>query len=506
MALYRFLKPLTSIVLIFLGISLFSQAPAKVKLIKANEWKHDKTIGEKIQRLIGDVILKHDSTYLYCDSAYLNDETNSFEGFGNVHIKVSDTLNIFSEWLNYNGNTRIAELHKDVRLVDKKATLYTQHLWYNRLTKIAWYLTGGKIIDTANQLTSLKGYLYTDRNEAYFSEDVKLVNEKYVMDSDSMMYNTTSKTSFFFAPTTVVSDSNLIYCENGWYDTENDKSFFTSNPYIITNEQKLEADSLYYERSSDFGIAKGNVVMTDTINNMIIEGNYGEFRKSSGYSFVTDSALAIMAEEHDSLFLHSDTLWMIFDSVQDLKSILAYHHAKFYRKDLQGMCDSLVYGFADSTIYLYNSPVMWSEANQLTADSVRIVMANNQVDSLALLNSSFIISIDDSLDQTFNQLKGRILIGYFKDNEMVKIKIKGNAESIYFVRDEYKNLTGVNKSVSSDMNIYLEDNAISILTPITNVDAHMYPVGELSPAELKLKNFKWIEGRRPMNKDDVFIW
>ena len=504
--LVKFLKYLFFFVFLFQGISLLAQEKAKVKLIRADDWKHDNRIGEEIQRLIGNVILKHDSTLLYCDSAYLNDKTNSFEGFGNVHVKVSDTLNIYSDWLNYNGNSRIAELDKNVRLVDKKATLFTEHLWYNRNTKVAWYKNGGKIVDTANQLTSKRGYFYTDRNEAYFSENVELVNEKYTMISDSMMYNTTSKTSFFYAPTTIVSDSNFIYCENGWYDTENDKSFFRINSYIITKEQKLEADSLYYERATDFGIAKGNVVMTDTINNMMLQGNYGEFKKGAGYSFVTDSALAIMVDQKDSLFLHSDTLWMLFDSVQNIKSILAYHHAKFFRNDLQGMCDSLVYGFADSTIFLYKSPVMWSESNQLTADSVRIAMANNQVDSLALINSAFIISIDDSLDQTYNQVKGRTLVSYFKNNEMVKIVINGNAESIYFVRDEDKNLMGINKSVSSDMNIYLENNEISILTPIINVDAHMYPVGELSPLELKLKNFKWIEGRRPLKKEDVFIW
>jgi len=502
----KILKFLFFFIFLFQGISLLAQETAKVKLIRADDWKHDKRIGEEIQRLIGNVILKHDSTLLYCDSAYLNDKTNSFEGFGSVRIKVSDTLNIYSNWLNYNGNTRIAELDNNVRLVDKKATLYTEHLWYNRNTKIAWYITGGKIVDTANQLTSQRGYFYTNRNEAYFSDSVVLVNEKYIMNSDSMMYNTNTKTSFFFAPTTIVSDSNLIYCENGWYDTENDKSFFRINSYIITNEQKLEADSLYYERATDFGIAKGNVIMTDTINKMMLLGNYGEFRKRAGYSFVTDSALAIMVDQKDSLFLHSDTLWMLFDSDQNIESILAYHHAKFLRKDLQGMCDSLVYGFADSTIFLYKSPVMWSEANQLTADSVWIAMANNQVDSLALINSAFIISIDDTLDQTYNQVKGRTLVGYFKNNEMVKIVINGNAESIYFVRDEDKNLMGINKSISSDMNIYLENNEISILTPIINVDAHMYPVGELSPLELKLKHFKWIEGRRPLKKEDVFVW
>ncbi len=493
--------------LLLIPTFLFSQKSTKVKLVKANDLKYDKRLGKKVQRLIGNVILKQDSTLLFCDSAYLYELTNSFKGFGNVHIKASDSLNIFSDLLDYDGNTKIAELHHNVRLEESRATLYTEHLWYNRQDKIAYYLTGGKIIDSTNQLTSKKGYYYTETREAFFKDSVVLINERYTMESDTMKYQTETEISFFYGHTTIISDENYIYCENGWYDTKNDKSLFKKNAYIITEEQKLSGDSLYYNRQLDYGQAYGNVSLTDTVQDIIIQGQYGEFEKRDGFAFVTDSAVAVLIDKNDSLFLHSDTLWILFDSAQNVEYMLGYYHSKFFRSDMQGMCDSLVYSFRDSTIFLYKSPVLWSDKNQLSADSVHIAMSNNQIDTLALINSCFIISMDDTIRKnTFNQIKGKVMIGYFKDNELVKISVFGNAESVFYVREENGDLIGINKTISSDMNIYLSENEVQSITPIRNVDAHMYPESEAPEEDKQMKGFKWIEDQRPRKKEDIFSW
>ncbi len=499
---------LISIACLILSFSVvFAQKPTKVKIIKTDNMRYDKRLGDKVQRLIGNVILKQDSSILYCDSAYFYELTNSFDGFGNVRIKVSDTLNIYSDLLNYNGNEKIAELHYQVRLEDPKATLTTEHLWYNRISKIAYYTTGGKIKDKDNELTSLKGYYYTDPREAYFKDSVVLVNPKYIMNTDTMEYHTDSEISYFYGPTTITSDENLIYCERGWYDTKTDKSRFEKNAYIITNEQKLKGDSLYYDRILDYGKAVSNVSLSDTVQDMLIRGQFGEFRKKDGFGYITNNAEAIMIDKKDSLFLHSDTLWIRFDTAQNVKFVLGYHHAKFFRKDLQGMSDSLVYDFGDSTIFLYKSPVLWSEKNQMSADTIRIAIADNRIDTLALINSAFIISIDDTISKnTFNQVKGKRMTGYFKDNQLVKIKLFGNAESVFYVREDNGSLIGINKTSSSDMAIYLSNSEVQIISPIKEVDAHMYPPGQLSMEDTILKGFKWLQDKRPLKKEDIFTW
>jgi len=506
--LIQFVYLLVFLSLLIAGTNpVLAQKPTKIKLVKANDLKYDKKLGDRVQRLLGNVILKQDSTLLFCDSAYLYEKTNSFKGFGNVHIKASDTLNIYSDLLDYNGNTKMAELHHNVRLEETRATLYTEHLWYNRLDKVAYYLTGGKIVDSTNQLTSKKGYYYSETSQAFFKDSVVLINENYTMKSDTLMYQTETEISYFYGPTTIVSDENYVYCENGWFDSKNDKSLFKKNAYIITEEQKLSGDSLYYNRQIDYGEAFSNVSLIDTVQNINISGEYGEFTRRNGYAYVTDKAMAVMIDNNDSLFLHSDTLWILFDKEENVEYMLGYYHTKFYRADMQGMCDSLVYSFKDSTIFLYNDPVLWSEKNQLTADLIHIAMSNNQIDSLALINSCFIISMDDTLTKsTFNQIKGKTMVGFFKGNALSKISVFGNAESVFYIREENGDLIGVNKTISNDMNIYLTDNELQSITPMKNVDAHMYPESELPEGDKKMKGFKWIENQRPMKKADIFIW
>jgi lipopolysaccharide export system protein LptA len=505
--LKHIILPVALFSIAFIPCRLDAQKPTKVKLIRANDLKYSKQLGEKVQRLIGDVQLKQDSTLLFCDSAYLHELTNSFQGFGNVHIQASDTLNIYSDLLNYDGNTKIADLINNVRLVETKATLYTEHLWYDRPRQIAYYLTGGKIEDSSNVLTSKKGYYYTDSREAYFKNEVVLVNEQYTMKSDTLKYNTETEIAWFYGPTTITSEENLIYCEKGWYDTKNDKSQFEDNAYIVTEEQKLKGDNLFYDRTQNFGIARKNVSLMDTIQDIMILGHYGEFRKPEGYAFVTDSAIAVLVDKTDSLFLHSDTLWILFDSAQNVDHMLGYHHTKFFRKDLQGMCDSLVYSFADSTIFLFKEPILWSDENQLTADTVHIAISNKQIDTLALINSCFIVSMDDTIHRnTFNQIKGRVMTGHFKENKLVKIVVNGNAESLFYVREENGDLIGINKTTSNDMKIYLTENEVQVIAPIKNVEAHMYPDGEVPEEDRKIKGFKWIENKRPLKKSDILIW
>lgn len=498
---------LFSLLLILLSINGYSQKTTRINIVNAEVLRYDKKLGNKVRRLIGDVVLKQDSTYLYCDSAYMYELENSFDGFGNVRIKASDTLNIYSELLKYDGNTKLAELHQNVRLVDNQSTLFTEHLWYDRQTNVGYYTTGGKIVDSTNTLTSIKGYYYTDLKHAYFKDSVVLVNKDYTMHTDTMRYHVDTEVSWFFGPTKIQSEDNLIYCENGWYDTQHNKSQFNKNAYLLTKEQRLEGDSLYYDRELDFGQAFQNVVMSDTVQDMMITGNYGEFKRRDGFAFVTDSAQAIMVDKYDSLFMHSDTLWMIFDSAQNLEHVYAYHKTKFFRKDMQGMSDSLIYSFADSTIFMYKEPVLWANQSQLSSDSIYIALANGEVDSLALINSAFIISMDDTIHKnTFNQIKGKTMVGYFKNSNMDKVKIYGNAESVFYVRDEDLLLTGINKTSSSDMVIYFVDNEAKTVVPIKDVDGHMYPAGDLSEEDRKLKNFQWFEDRRPKRKQDIFDW
>lgn len=500
------IRILIIILLLFPFIATHAQNTTRVKLVRSKQLLMDDDFNKDIQRLIGDVVMLHDSTYFYCDSAWLNRKQNNFRAFGNVHIVPSDTLEIFSDSLNYDGATRIADLYDKVLLRDNRATLTTDHLTYDRNTRIAYYYSGAVIVSDTNVLRSRIGHYYTDQKEVYFREDVVLTNPDYVMNSDTLKYNTISKTAWFFGPSTIVGERDSIYCEDGWYNTDLDVSRMKSNVFIMHDEQMIWADTVFYRREPAYGLAENNITMYDTIQDIFIRGNLAEYDDDLRYSFVTDSALAIMPDNEDTLYLHSDTMWVF--SGEDGKADLmkAYFKVKYYRQNMQGMCDSLVYRFRDSTIMMFKDPVMWSDENQLTSDSVAIVLSNNQVDSMVLYGACFIVSLNDTLSQSFNQVKGLNIVGYFKDNEMVKIRVSGNAETLYYMREEDQALIGVQKAISNSMVIYFEEGEIRGITYVDKPDGAIHPYDELAPQELRLRDFIWIEERRPMRKQDVFVW
>ena len=486
----------------FLPETSFQQKTTKIKLIQAESMQFDKRFGEKVKRLIGNVVFEHDGTYLHCDSAYLNDETNNLDAYGNVRIKVSDTLNIYSDLLNYDGNKKIAYLNNNVRLVDKDAVLTTDHLVYNRTTRTANYYDGGRIIDIDNDLSSKIGYYFTDAKEFFFKESVVLINPKYTITSDTLMYHTTTEITYFFGPTFITSKDNIIYCENGWYNTLTDISRFSKNAYFQKKAQTIKGDSLYYDRNAGIGKATRNVSLIDTSRNILVKGNNSLYNEKGGYSYITDSATAILVDKSDSLFLHADTLKVLFDEEQDAEILYAYNRSRFFKSDLQGKCDSLVYDFKDSTITLYKEPVIWSEDNQLLADTIIMFTNNNQVEKMILNNYALIISQDDT--NSFNQIKGKNMTSFFKDNELNKIIVEGNSETIYYIREEDRSLIGINQASSSEMLIFLENNEFKTITYIDDPEATLYPEEEIPPQERRLKGFIWLDELRPKNRFDIY--
>lgn len=479
----------------------FGQKAKKIDLVSANSLEFDRSKGADVKQLMGDVVLKHEETYLYCDSAYLYTESNTLKAYGNVHIS-STTVDIYSDILTYDGNKKMAQMHKDVKLNDGSMTLLTEHLNYDTKAHVGNYSTGGNITDPQNNLTSTIGYYYADTKQFFFKDSVVLVNPQYTMKSDTLMYNTETEVSYFYGPTTIVSDENFIYCENGWYDTPNDIAQFNKHAYFKNNEQKLSGDSLYYNRTLGFGKAFNNITITDTIRDILLKGNYAEYLEKEGRTMMTDSALLIQDVDGDSLYLHADTLIAFFDSTQTGKFMYAYKNARFFKSDLQGVADSIFYSFKDSIISMYQVPILWTQDNQLSADTILIRMKNRQIDRMELYSSAFIISQDDT--NMYNQIKGKMLTGYFIDNELRKITVDGNGETLYFVRDAEEKLIGINKAESNYLIIFVEDREINTISFISEPVSALYPEKDLTPAELILKGFRWEELIRPLDKEEVF--
>jgi lipopolysaccharide export system protein LptA len=499
------MKTIFAVLFSFISILSIAQKKEKIQILNADDFIYSEKTNRDVQKLVGNVRLKHQDALMFCDSAYVYKLTNQMEAFGNVKIKQGDTLSLTGNYLKYDGNTKIADVRENVVLNRPDISLTTDKLILNRSTNIAFYLNGANINSKTdnNKLYSKKGYYYINKDIFFFKDSVVLTNENYVMKSDTMKYWTTTEEAYFFGPTEIISDDNYIYCENGYYNTVNEKSKFYKNAYLISSKQKLMGDTLTYDRIKGYGEARGHISIIDTSNNITVKGGLAKFYEQSDSAEVTKKALLVQPFEEDTLFMHAQ-LFRVFPNKEGKRVMQAFYHVNLFKSDLQGSCDSLAYAFTDSTLKMFYQPILWSEQNQITGTIVNISMRNGKIDKLYIPENSFITSEVDST--RYNQIKGKQLTGNFFDNKLKKVFIEGNGQTIYYGQDEQKKFIGVNRAESSDLLIGLKENEIETITFMNDPDATLYPLNELKPDELLLGGFNWKIEFRPLKMTDVFIW
>ena len=454
-------------------------------------------------KYIGHVIFRQDEVLMHCDSAYFFTEENSVTAFHHIHIEQGDTLDLYGDFLTYNGNERLAEITENVKLIDRENILTTNNLDYNLRSNIGYYINGGKIRNGENDLESDIGFYYSNLKLFHFRDSVIIHNPDYTIYADTLKYNTVTEVAYFLGPTEIIGQDNYIYCENGWYDTKNNIAQFNENAYLVSEGQYLKGDSLYYERETGLGKAFDNVELFDSSQNIILTGKNAIYYEEPEYAMLTDSAQFMQISDEDTLYFHADTLESVLDSTGLKKIMKAYYKVKIFREDMQGKCDSLVYLESDSVFQLYGEPVLWSEENQLTAGHIDLHLANKKTNYIDMISSSFIISQSDSI--RFDQIKGKNMTGYFINNRLVRVEVKGNGQTIYYAKDQ-EELIGINRAESSDLIIYLKNNKIDRINLILAPKATLYPPDDTENIETILKGFIWLEKFRPASKEDIFVW
>jgi len=484
---------------------VWGQKVTMLEILNADLTAYDVKIGKDARKLIGNVRLKHEDVVMTCDSAYFYPATSSVDAFSNVRVQQADTLELTGDVAYYDGITRVARVRNNVKLVNNDITLLTDSLNYNRLAGIAYYMGGGILTQEDSRLTSGRGRFVLDAEIFYFMDSVVITNPDYTIHTDSMKYNTQTEISYFNGPTVITGEDRYIYCEGGWYDMQQDISFVTDHAYMEEAGRILKGDTLYYEAEQGFGRAISNVEMIDTAQNMTLKGNFGLYFSDQERVLVTDSALMIQIDGPDTMYVHADTLrTMQNPDFEEASRILrAYHKVKIFRTDLQVMCDSLVYVEADSAFDFFVEPVLWTEENQLTASHIRVKMVDQKLERMQLNGVAFVASQKDSV--SFDQMRGKEMTGYFTDNKLIKIDVTGNGQTIYYATDQ-DILVGANKTVCSNLSIYLQDNQISKVVYTSQPDGTYYPLSMFPAEETRLSDFKWLEEWRPLRWEDVFIW
>ena len=486
------------------GIFLYDQKTAKIIYLEnADLVSFDQLLKPDVQILNGNVRFRHDDAVLTCDSAYFYRNTNSLDAFSNVKIVQGDTLFVYGDKLYYNGNTKLVRLRGRARMENRNTTLTTDSLNYDRTSQLAYYFTGGKVVDPENTLTSVWGQYSTRSEDALFSDNVKLVNENFVMNSDTLMYNAQSHRANIVGKTHILyQDETDIYTNKGWYNTQTDRFMLLNRSFLINKEGKsMTGDTIFYDKTIKYGEIFGQGVLKDTVQQSTLYGNYVYYNEDTELGIATDSALLVDWSNEKHMYIHADTLKTFKDSI--FNEAIAWRNVRFYREDIQGLADSLTYSSRDSVINLMNEPVLWQENQQFSSETIRILTKNQEVYQVHMQQSSMTVELVDSM--FFNQISGKDIIAHLDSGEIKRVDVNGNAETVYFIREESDNsLIGANRTESSFVVIHFEDKKIDriVLTPASSGEFH--PIEMVQDDFIYLTNFFWLETHRPMSEKEVF--
>lgn len=598
------------VLFIVLSIGAFAQG-RQIEIRSSELIKGFQTSG--FTRIIRPVFA-HDGSTLAADSADFNQSANTFQAFGHVVITQPSGTTIYSDLLNYDGNTKLAVLTNNVRMVDGDATLTTEYLTYDMTTRIGTYTGGGKIVNGKNVLTSKNGYYFANSRDSYFRHDVVLNTPDAVIKNDTLRYNSNSKLAYFYGPTHIYGKDDTLYTENGTYDTNLEQARFGKKNLYTQGSKSLTGDSLFYDRKAGIGRAIGHITFMDTVENALLKGGLGFYKKADESILVTKSPYVVIISESDSAKV--DSIWMTADTLfskvvfnKDIKPyrkqemvpddqlleekpnveaasqdaikpgsravpdqvpvnpevknkpdqvklpdngkllpdkpeqppkipianlkntakaskdtlvnkgnlkadstakdtaksriVIAYHKAKIFKSDLQAKSDSMFFSYSDSTVRCFINPMIWAQGSQLSGDTIFLQMKNKKLDNMILQQNSFIVNTEDADSTNFNQIKGKLITGYFLDNKLNRMYVDGNAESIYYVKEDSTTYSGLNHLISSRLKILLKDNKLQGITAIRSIDASITPMDELQEEDRVLKGFIWKPRDRPKSKEEI---
>jgi lipopolysaccharide export system protein LptA len=512
-----------------------STAPAgdttqKVEILNYTKRLTFQTVNDttKLTIISGDVKLRQGNTLFYCDSCVMNNNANTFEAWGKgkqVHINDSDTANIYSNHLLYYTQKKLAYLDGNVKMTDGKGVLTTPNLEYDMETNIGIYKNGGKVVNDKTVLTSQEGWYYADMKDVYFKKNVKLKDPAYDIITDSLLYNTQSKTTRFIAQTLITDTSGReITTKEGFYNQETKQAEFGRRPIIKDKKTTIIANTV--SQNDSIYKAEGNAIVIDSANGTTIIGGLIYQNKKTEAILATRRPLMILKQENDSTFVAADTLFsarltdrfgmdsIVVDTVKGIKMAVmdpkdsanryfeAYRNVRIFNDSLQAVGDSCFYSFKDSVFRLYKDPVVWAQQNQVTGDTIYLYTKNKKADKVEAFENGFMVNRLDA--EIYNQIKSTRIDGWFVDGNIDSVRAKGFAECIYYIQDEDSAYTGINESHCDIIDIYFEQKELDKVVFRSSVTGTIWPMRQKTPGEMKLPNFRWLEERRPKTKYEMY--
>lgn len=515
---------ITTVVLCLFGLCLVAIAatPAKqgkkkttkkddrVYLVHSDELKYDlygQVPGAQIVK--GRVHFTNDGAQLWCDSAYFFQEQNAVEAFGNVRFKQGDTLSLTCKYAQYDGQEQKMRARHKVVLKHRQQTLYTDSLDYDRMYENAYFFEGGKLVDGKDVLVADWGEYHPNTRQAAFFYNVKMRSDNDIIDTDTLYYDTRKSVAHVTGPSKVTSGDNVIHTADAWLNSKTNQSQLFGRSTIINKEKTITGDSLYHNSKTGLSEGFGNVIFNDSLNKNALLCGHLEYNDKTGYGFATQQALMKDFSQPDTLYVHADTLKMYTYNINTdsvYRVVHGFDKVKAYRRDVQAVCDSMVFTSIDSCLTLYRDPIAWSGERQLLGDQMKIYMNDSTVREAQVIGNTLSVEKVDN-ENHYNQVAAKLINAYFIDGAIRQTVCIGNVETVFYPQDDKDStLTGLNYLETDTLRMYMsaQRQLEKIWTP--RAQGTMFPMTQIPRDKYHLPSFAWYEELRPTSPNDVFIW
>ena len=505
--------------LFFVSLPMFSQElrpdtvpsrPVKksyVHLLHTDITRFDEAIDPEAWILVGNVSFRRDSMYMFCDSAHYYQKRNSFLAFGNVRMEQGDTLFLYGDYLDFDGVTNVARVRNNVRLIDKDIVLETDSLDYDRNRNLGYFFEYGVLYDSTGVLRSYYGDYNVDTRTAVFLDDVTLENSKFLLLSDTLYYNTDSKVATIVGPTNMYTGSTEVYSDHGTFNTATRHATLVERPVLYNDNRNVTADSIFYDTAKGYSEVFGNIVYTDTINRNMLTGEYAFLDEVRDSVYVTGRAMAVDFSQRDSLFVHSDTIWALtynLDTDSLYRKVKAYNKVRAWGRNMQAVCDSLVFDSRDTCMTMYKDPILWNGDLQLLGEEVKVYMNDSTINWVNIINQAlYVEELDSSI---YNQIKGKEMEFYFTDGELREMHVIGSVEVVFYPLDSDSTYIGMNTTTSGRIIAYMKDRKVERVVVPKDSKGVFYPMSQRPEEKRFLDSFAWFDYVRPLSKWDIFNW
>ena len=505
--------------LFFVSLPMFSQElrpdtvpsrPVKksyVHLLHTDITRFDEAIDPEAWILVGNVSFRRDSMYMFCDSAHYYQKRNSFLAFGNVRMEQGDTLFLYGDYLDFDGVTNVARVRNNVRLIDKDIVLETDSLDYDRNRNLGYFFEYGVLYDSTGVLRSYYGDYNVDTRTAVFLDDVILENSKFMLLSDTLYYNTDSKVATIVGPTNMYTGSTEVYSDHGTFNTATRHATLVERPVLYNDNRNVTADSIFYDTAKGYSEVFGNIVYTDTINRNMLTGEYAFLDEVRDSVYVTGRAMAVDFSQRDSLFVHSDTIWALtynLDTDSLYRKVKAYNKVRAWGRNMQAVCDSLVFDSRDTCMTMYKDPILWNGDLQLLGEEVKVYMNDSTINWVNIINQAlYVEELDSSI---YNQIKGKEMEFYFTDGELREMHVIGSVEVVFYPLDSDSTYIGMNTTTSGRIIAYMKDRKVERVVVPKDSKGVFYPMSQRPEEKRFLDSFAWFDYVRPLSKWDIFNW